>query len=137
MFTLHNTQHKLLLHFVKKRFEKGIFAEIYYHFASERLLMYLLPILSQFISPTSYLSNLCINLSLQVWTCCGLFYTDSKKRYIVRTQDYNQFVTARNTELAAYSMIYYYQGKTLGPNMFAPLVSYFLDQRKRQKNRGC
>ena len=24
-------------------------------------------------------SNSCINLSSQVWTCCGLFYTDSKK----------------------------------------------------------
>ena len=44
---LHNTQHKLLLHFVKKKFEKGIFAQIYYLFASEQLLVYLLPILSQ------------------------------------------------------------------------------------------
>ena len=44
--TFHNTQHKPLLHFVKKRFEKGIFAKIYL-FASERLLVYLLPILSQ------------------------------------------------------------------------------------------
>jgi hypothetical protein len=68
-----------------------------------------------------------------VWTCCGLFYTDSKKRYIVRTQDYNQFVTARNTELAAYSMIYNYQGKTLGPNMFSPLVSLFFWTNVREK----
>ena len=34
--------------FQKQRFEKGIFAEIYYLFASERLLMYLLPILLHF-----------------------------------------------------------------------------------------
>ena len=42
--TFHNTQHKLLLHFVKKRFDKGFSAEIYYLFASEQLLMYLHPI---------------------------------------------------------------------------------------------
>ena len=42
-FITHSTSHYFIF---KKRFEKGIFAEIYYLFASERLLVYLLPILS-------------------------------------------------------------------------------------------
>ena len=44
----HISQHttQVTTPFCKKRFEKGIFAKIYL-FASERLLVYLLPILSQ------------------------------------------------------------------------------------------
>ena len=44
----HNTSHYSIC---KKIFENGISAEIYYLFASVRLLAYLLPILSQFILP--------------------------------------------------------------------------------------
>ena len=44
-FTTHNTSHYSILK--KKLFKKGIFAETYYLFASEQLLVYLLPILSQ------------------------------------------------------------------------------------------
>ena len=43
IFSQHTTQ--VTTPFCKKRFEKGIFAEIYYLFASERLLVYLLHIL--------------------------------------------------------------------------------------------
>ena len=44
---LHTTQ--VTTPFCKKRFEKGIFAEIYYLFTSEWLLVYLLHILSHWI----------------------------------------------------------------------------------------